>query len=438
MELSYTIDIKQEQKQNLTMTPKLQLAINLLQFSTLELVEYIKEEIIDNPLLELESNYESLINNYVRYDGEEINYENFIAKELTLEEYLLQQLNLVNRNKKEKEIAKQIIGNLGQYGFFTDIENVEEELDVSRKKVLKVLEEIKGLKPSGIAACGVKESLLIQLNNLNNFNTKEIELSKKIIEDHWEELDKNQVKKIAKRLKIKPTQAQHLIDLIKSLNPNPIKEFNSKEGNEYLKADIFIKKNKNEYVIIMEEASFPTLKINNYYRKLLKKEDSKENKKYLKEKLDSALWLIKSIEQRRQTIYKIVKAIIFLQQDFLKKGVEFLEPMTMKEVANEIEMHQSTVSRAVNGKYIQTPQGLFPLKFLFSEGLEGESKKVSTIKIKKWLERLIDNEDKSNPLSDRQLAEKMKDKGVAISRRTIAAYRKELKISSSRQRKRYY
>lgn len=438
LELGYINNLKQEQtqKQKLTMTPKLQEAIKLLQFSTLELKEYLKEEMMDNPLLELDAN--SARGNYVKYGGEEIDYENFVAKDTTLEEYLLKQLNLLISDRLEKKIAKQIIGNLNHYGFFTDINSVSQELEVTKKEVKAVLAKIKKLRPAGVGASGVKESLIIQLDDLKeDDNARKIELCQQIVNNYWEELDKNQIRKIATGLKVKPVRAQKLIDLIKSLNQNPIKKFQRQETNNYLEADIIIKKNKDKYVIIMEESSFPTLYINEYYRKLLKKNASEENRSYLKEKLDSALWLKKSIEQRRQTIYRIVEEIIDWQKDFLDKGIDFLKPMTMQKIADRIEMHQSTVSRAVNNKNLQTPQGLFPMKFLFSEGIKTNKQNLSVVSIKNRLQDLIAAENKKNPLSDRQLKERLKEEGIDISRRTVASYRKELKIPSSRQRKRY-
>ncbi|AGB42412.1 RNA polymerase sigma-54 factor [Halobacteroides halobius DSM 5150] len=441
MELNYTTNLYQEQqqKQELAMTPKLQQAIKLLQYSTLELQEFIEDKMMENPLLELDDNYDPQSNNYIKQNGDDFNYEKFVAQELTLEEHLLKQLSLVTTSKLEKKIGEQIIGNLDQSGFFSSLEEVINQLEVTRKEVNKVLAKIKQFDPAGIGARDIQESLLIQLDNLKTSdNNTQIGLAKQIINGYQAELNNNQVRKISQGLSIEPKVTQQLIDLIKSLSPIPADRFKKKANNIYIEPDIIIKQISGKYVIIMDQASFPTIHINSYYRNLLKKQNAaKQSKDYIEDKLKSAMWLIKSIEQRRQTVYNIVRAIINLQQDFLKRGIKYLKPMTMQQIADEIKMHESTVSRATSNKYIQTPQGLFPMKFLFSKAIKTGDQKVSAVSIKKEVEDLVANEDKNNPLSDRELKDKLEARGVTISRRTIAKYRTELKIPSSRKRKRY-
>ncbi|WP_408955395.1 RNA polymerase factor sigma-54 [Natroniella sp. ANB-PHB2] len=440
MELNYELDIKQEQQ--LVMTPKLQQAIELLQLSSLELKDYIDDEMMENPLLELEDDYDSSVADYANYttDQEEVNYENFIAKKLTLDEYLRQQLKLVVSDPCEEEIGEQIIGNLDQTGFFTDIDRLARELEVATSQIEVILEKIKRFDPIGIATSGMEEALVVQLEELeSNRNKQEIELAKEIVSNYLEEVSKNQIRKIAKNLKIKPIHAQQLIDLIKTLDPVPANKFEKVvTDNSYIEPDIIIKKVNNRYVTILNDFSFPTLRISKYYKRLLAQNKSKDELQgYMKEKLESALWLVKSIEQRRRTVCNIVEELIDLQHEFLEKGLKYLKPLTMKEVADRIEMHESTVSRATSNKYIQTPYGLFPMKFLFSGSIDTKNGQVSAVSVKQQLQEVVENEDSRKPLSDQKISQKLAERGIDISRRTVAKYRKELKIPSSRMRKRY-
>ncbi|MCK8816717.1 RNA polymerase factor sigma-54 [Natroniella sulfidigena] len=440
MELNYGLDVKQEQQ--LVMTPKLQQAIELLQLSSLELKDYIDEEMLENPLLELEDDYDSSATDYANYtaDQDEFNYENFVAKELTLDEYLRQQLKLVVTNSSEEEIGKQIIGNLDQSGFFNDTARLATELEVAVSQIEVVLEKIKRFDPIGIATSGMEEALLTQLEELKSKkNKQEIELAKEVVDTHLEEVSKNQVRKIAKSLKIKPIHAQQVIDLIKTLDPVPANKFRKEiTDNSYIEPDIVVRKVNDRYVTILNDFSFPTLRISKYYKKLLAKNKSKDELQgYMEEKLESALWLVKSIEQRRRTVYNIVQELIDVQHEFLEKGLKYLKPLTMKEVAERIEMHESTVSRATSNKYIQTPYGLFSMKFLFSGSIKTKGGQVSAVSVKQQLQEVVDNEDPNKPLSDQKISQKLAERGIDISRRTVAKYRKELKIPSSRMRKRY-
>lgn len=432
VELNYDLNLEQEQE--IVMTPKMQQAVKLLQLSTLELTEFIQEEVMENPLLELEDNYKYQSS---CEQGERVDYKKFVAKEISLEEHLLTQLKMVVEDDKELEIGQYIIGNLDRSGFFTESDKVIKDLGIDIKQVNRVLDKIKSFKPLGIAAEDIKESLQIQLDTLKNKkSSNDIFLAKSIVAEHLELLGKNQIKKIAKKLGIKPTRSQQIVDLIKSLNPIPSNKF-AKANSSYLEADIIVKKNQGDYVIIMSQSSFPTLRINSYYRKMLENNQQKDVDNYINDKLNSALWLIKSIEQRRQTIYNIVKAIIEKQKSFLEHGLKSLKAMNMQEIADKIGVHLSTVSRAVTDKYIQTPFGLFPLQYLFCEGVSSTNSDISSIGIKKLIKEIVANEDPALPLSDTKIEKRLKEKGINISRRTVAKYRNQLDIPSSRLRKRY-
>ncbi|MBM7556814.1 RNA polymerase factor sigma-54 [Halanaerobacter jeridensis] len=429
---------EQVQKQKLVMTPKLRQSIGLLQLSTLDLQDYINDKLMDNPLLELEEEYSSTDNESYNSQNDDYNYENFVAEKLSLNDFLLQQLHLITANKREEKIGEQIIGSLDEYGFFNDLEVVSQDLGVEKEEVKKVLEKIKEIAPTGIATSGFKEALIAELKKYSdNYSAEKIELAEKIIQDHLEDLKNNKIKKIAKSLKVKPLVIQELGDLINVLNPIPRSKYNDEAASNYLQPDIIVEEHANNYDIVMTEESFPTLRINAKYKRLLKERETKEIQDYLAEKLDSALWLIKSIEQRRRTIYSIVEEIIEQQAEFFQSGIKKIQPLSMAEVAEEIDKHESTVSRATDNKNIQTDYGIFPLKFFFSEGIKCGNREVSVTSIKEYLKDIIKNEDKKQPLSDSKLAKKLKECGISISRRTVAKYRKELKIPSSRKRKRY-
>ncbi|MCK8824846.1 RNA polymerase factor sigma-54 [Fuchsiella alkaliacetigena] len=459
MKLTPTVSLTQ--KQELVMTPKLQQAIKLLQLSRMELVDYLEDKLLENPILELEEevageedlaeeeeDFEDLdweeyfadsSSDYnVNYQQEDYNYENFVAASLTRDEYLNNQLQLLDLTAQQKEIGKYIIGSLDEDGFLErEVAELAAELGVSEEKFLEVLKEIQQFEPVGIAAQSLQESLLIQLAEWEAGRKKELAL--KMVEEHFDLLIENKVKKLAKKLGIKPTESQRIVDLIKTLNPSPASIFQESGGTKYLEPDLIIEKINQQYVVFMNQTPVPKLRINSYYQKLLKNFDSSSKaKEYLEEKMSSAMWLIKSIEQRRLTIYKIAKAIVELQKEFFEKGLKHLKPLTMEEVAQEIDMHESTVSRATTKKYAQTPHGLFELKFFFTSGVKTKNGgNISAVSIKKMIEDIIKEEDVTKPLSDQKIADQLSDLGAPVSRRTVAKYRNQLGIASSVQRRRY-
>ena len=440
MDLGLSLNL--EQKQELVMTPQLQMAIELLQFSSQELQEYVDEELKDNPLLEkdTEDNKEKLDdrieNQYsspsysstVNSRDDEYNYENFVSYQPNLLEYLENQLYQV-LDDDEIEIGEYILGNLDQCGFLCEsVTEISKNLDTSEDKVESVLERINYLEPIGVAAPNLQESLLIQLDSLDT-NT---EIANEIVEEYFQLLVDQNYKEIIKKVDRDKEKVMRAIKVIKTLNPRPAASFNEKHNTKYITPDIVIKKVKDEFVVVINEKASPVLRINPHYYKMMQKSKEDDTQDFLKKKFKSALWLIKSIEQRRITVYRIANAIVKKQEEFLRKGIKHLKPMTMQDIADEIEMHESTVSRATTAKYIQTPHGVFSLKFFFNSGIDG----VSSVSIKAMLSEEIEAEDKSHPLSDSKLAQLFVDKyGLDISRRTVAKYRKSLGIKSSRQRK---
>ena len=262
---------------------------------------------------------------------------------------------------------------------------------------------------------------------------------KNLVKHHLDDLAEARFSKIAEALNISLTEVQHLKDILVTLDPKPGRNYSSSNDVHYIIPDAVIEKVGNEYVVIMNDTISPRLSINSYYRSLLTSEDKESNiSKFLSNRLDSALWLIRSIEQRRITLHKVIQSIVDVQRSFLDSGLIHLKPLTMKQIADMVGVHESTVSRAISGKYIQTPRGVFELKFFFQSGLERvNGTSVSSESIKKIMQEMISKEDPYNPLSDQKIADMLKKKGVTISRRTVAKYREEIGILSSAKRKRY-
>lgn len=458
MFLSQRINL--EQKQTLIMTPRLQQAIKLLQFSTFELNQYIENELNTNPILDreeagsevsteavegldanlwaeyLENNRYSALGNKIDYNYQEINYENFITSKPSLTEYLLTQFNLLTNDFERLKIGEYLIYSLDEKGFLSiSPELASESLGIELAQVKEVLQMIQSLDPIGIGAQNLVESLIIQ----SKFHFGEQTLIEKIIQDHLIDLSENRIKQIAVQLSTSPIQVQKAADLIKTLNPRPAAKFFDHQGIKFLEPDIFIEKVDGEYIVVMNDQNTPRLRINAYYEKVLKDiEAGKEAKEFLEKKLNSALWLIKSIEQRRMTIYRIVETLVKKQRAFLDHGLKHLQPMTLHEIAEEIEVHESTVSRATANKYAQTPYGIFELKFFFNSGItkkNGEG--LASVSVQKIIQELVEKEPQDKPLSDQKIAEKIQERGYSISRRTVAKYRDELGIPASNKRRRY-
>ncbi len=437
MDLGLSLNLEQTQK--LIMTPKLQLAIELLQFSSQDLAEYVEEELESNPLLEKDedenniderlANQYSQSNNYVNYNSDKENdYENYVSYKPNMLEHLEKQLYLVLEDS-EMEIGNYILGNIDEDGFLTlSTEEISKHFNLAKKKVNNILKRIQYLDPKGIAARNPRESLLIQLDSLA-LNT---ELAEVLVANYYDLITEKKYGKIIKDYNAKKERIKGALNLIKTLRLKPAAGFNEKENTQYIVPDIIIRKVKGKFVVIMNEKASPVLRINPQYYRMLQKSSEGDTYEFLHKKFKSALWLIKSIEQRRITVYRIAESIISKQEEFLNRGIKYLKPMTMQEIADSINMHESTVSRATSEKYVQTPQGLFELKFFFTSGINN----ISSVSIKTMIIEYIENEDKSSPLSDSSIARKLeKEEDINVSRRTVAKYRNELGLKSSVKRK---
>ena len=456
MRLNY--DLTLEQSQKLVMTPELRQAIQLLQYTSLELRDYLSKELEENPMLEMErSDVDSqTIENLkedkdidlkeflesfddISYKSEidrsrnEYSMDNYISYSPTLRDHLTEQLNMISIGSREYRIADYIINNIDCNGYFSSTaEDIAAQLCVSIEEVELMLSVIQSFEPTGVGARDLKECLLLQVKD-----TKD-QILKNIIMNYLEDIASNKLAKISKDLGITIEDAQEYADWVKSLEPKPGRTFRSDgEDIRYIVPDASIEEIDGELIITINDISGPRLNINEYYKNLIINTTDEKTSEFLQEKFNSALWIIKSIEQRRKTLYKVIESILNRQREFFRHGEKVLVPMTLKEVAEDVKMHESTISRATNGKYVQTPRGVFELKYFFTTGLSGSDGDVSATCVKSMIRSMVAGEDPKKPLSDQQISEILEKKGVEISRRTVAKYRDELNIPSSTLRRRY-
>lgn len=447
--------LQMQQMQRLIMTPELRQAIAVLQLPVTELDEFIEGELLENPCLEAEPKDETeefarakRTRELVEYLGsdesgggtapgtdEEPTFESFTATVPTLQEHLTAQLYVAGLDSQGCRIGEFLIGSLDDHGYLTmPTAEVAERLGIPEEQVLAVLLVIQGFDPSGVGARSLKECLLLQWETLGDTNP----VVPHVIEHHLDDLADGKILRMAEVLGVTPFEVQQAADLIRTLDPKPGRRFGSPNETRYVVPDVAIERVGHEYVVIVNEGPVPKLMVSNQYKQMLSNQIDVQARKYVEEKIHSALWIIKAIEQRRMTLYKVTEAIVKFQRDFLDSGIRHLRPLTLRDVGEAIGMHESTVSRATSGKYAQTPRGTFELKFFFSSGVEGaRGKGVAQESVKRMIADLIAREDAQEPLSDQALADMLTRQGLNISRRTVAKYREEMGVPSSGRRKRY-
>jgi len=463
MKIGYEQTIEQSQK--LVMTPDLIQAIRILQYNTHELEDYVQEELLTNPVMELiadrmvnyrePGSFVSSASTSDSDDNSEFPMEKYAAaKGETLVEHLLFQLETADIHSKCKERGRYIIEALDDNGYLTmGTDEIAMNLGVQEEKVQKTIDVIQEFDPIGVCAKDLAECLLIQLDallcelsqNCENQNVlDDYHWTEEVIKHHLEDLANNRIPQIAKQLGITIEKVQEVADIIRTLEPKPGRQFAGDQEQRYIVPDILVEKIDGKYVVTVSEHSAPKLMIGSYYGKLLQEaEKDPELAKYLNKKLNSAVWLIRSIEQRKQTIFNVASAIVKYQQEFFDEGAKSLKILTLKQIAEEVEVHESTVSRSINGKYMETPRGVFELKYFFKSGVAkndcapGSDDNISSMGVKSFIKELIDGENPKTPLSDQTMVCSLKGKGIDISRRTVAKYRDEMGILSSSRRRRY-
>ncbi|MDO4534404.1 MAG: RNA polymerase factor sigma-54 [Clostridium perfringens] len=459
--MNFNLNLTQEQK--LIMTQQMQLSVKLLQMSTSDLRDYIEKEFLENPVLEAQYEtgddkkkeqdrleYKELIKylesdnygsqSYGDYDEDSVSPFTFISNPKSLKEYLLEQIIDLPIDDYLRSICSYMIESLDNRGYL-DIKNeeIEKELGCGEENIQRALILLHNLEPAGIGARNIKECLILQLKRLGRNN----EILIDIINNHLQDLADNKYQVIGKALKITAKEAQAYGDLIKTLEPKPSRGFYTGEDMKFIIPDAEIRKIDGQFFVIMNDRVLPKLSINSMYSEILNNNDDKDAVKYIEEKIGRAVFLVKSIDQRKSTLHKVLEKIVEKQKGYFEKGERELIPMTLREIAEEIGMHESTVSRAIREKYILTSFGTIKIKDLFTNGIQGsskgssESEDISVINIKKSIEKLINEEDKLKPLSDQIICEKLNKDGMNISRRTVAKYREEMGIKSSSKRKRF-
>ncbi|MCJ7641198.1 MAG: RNA polymerase factor sigma-54 [Desulfobacterales bacterium] len=482
------IEMRQTLKlsQQLVMTPQLQQAIRLLQLTRLELVDMLDQEMKENPLLEeveegkeyadeptpeptegevpatvaeerptevkgegegvREFDWENYLENYNHApsyrqtdgDGEERpSFENFLAKKTTLADHLHWQLQLSRFTEDEQRVGVWIIGNLEEDGYLKmSVEDIGSETQLPLDRVEGVLRRIQQFDPLGVAARDLRECLLIQLEQLSPRDS----IAEKIVSEHLSLLKNRNYAVIAKRLGVSTERVNRAAYLISKLEPKPGRAFGGEIAQEII-PDVYIYKVEGDYVVHLNDDGIPRLEVNSFYRNILTEGRSgfEGDRKYIQEKMRSALWLIRSIHQRQETIYKVAKSIVNFQRDFLDKGIRFLKPLVLRDVAQDIQMHESTISRVTHNKYAHTPQGIYELKFFFNTGITStQGENLASESVKNLLREIIAKEDPRKPYSDEKLVEILKGMNIHIARRTISKYREMMKILSSNGRRKVY
>jgi len=486
MEIKHGLHLSQ--RPSLIMTQRLQQALKLLQLPQLELNMVIKQELQTNPVLEEEDDlieepatvqeqrmegdglptaepekeapadrededwseyYQSndLDNPYIPAEDHSAEYfEKVAVTTMGLSENVESQLRLLPLDEEEMAVGAYIVGLLDERGYVasprtdglgtpeTVVQDIAEALGKPAELVDRVLRVIQRLEPSGVGARDLRDCLLIQLRHRGQGEC----LAYKVIEEQFDNLVNRKFNDIARHFKVTLEQVQEAGDVIGSLSPKPGHDITQEEP-KYIIPDLVVERVDGEYVVYLNDRHVPRLRINMTYEKLLRERRGRGDKtrEYVQGKLSSAKWLIQTIEQRRRTMIKVMTSIVQKQREFFEKGIGFLKPLTLQDVAQEIGMHESTVSRVTSGKYVQTQRGVFELKFFFSSGLKQESgEDVSAKTARNMIQQMVGGEDKREPLSDQRIAELMKEKGVDIARRTVAKYREQLQILPARYRKR--
>ena len=438
-------------QQKLILTPQLRQALHILQLPLLELNTLIETELVENPLLEEEplkseepspekelpsvEEWEERLSTFshssqVEREEKKAFAEASIRENLSLQDHLLWQLRLSTATAQEEKIGEAIIGNIDENGYLkTATAEIAKSLAVAEEEVTGVLTILQEFEPTGVGARDLKECLLIQLKFLG----KETSLAATLIKDYLPEIEKKRWQEIASRLHLPLAKIKDEINFISTLEPKPGREFSS-FAPQIIIPDVIIKKVGEDYQAFLNSEYTPRLCLNRQYKNILQQSKNSPTREFVEKKIRAARWIIKNIAQRQQTIIKVAEALVQYQREFLEKGVEYLRPCTLDQIAEEVSLHKSTISRAISQKYMDTPRGLFEFKTFFSKGSTSDDTLASKT-IQSKLETLIENEDTSHPLSDEKIKDRLSEQGMQIARRTVTKYREALRILPSHLRK---
>lgn len=453
------LGLQLQQTQRLILTPELRQAIAILQQPVTELAAFLDEQLLENPCLEAEAKEEAELapaprldlGALVRYlgNGNETNgsagesededqpnpEDRFHQPAPTLPEHLLAQLSLSPLLGAERCVVEYLIGSLNENGYLTlSLDEVAERFRTPLEQVESLLSYLQSFDPPGVGARNLAECLLLQWSAVANGNP----LVERLIEHHLDDLAEGRLPRIARELNVTPAEVQAAADLIRTLDPKPGRRFGRASETRYVVPDVTVEWIDREFVITVNESPLPRLRVNRQYQQLLVGSSEQPAKRWVEERIGAAISLLKAIEQRRQTVYRVTEAIIEFQREFFRRGPRYLRPLTLKDVGDRIGVHESTVSRATAGKWLQTPHGLLEFKYFFTSGVAaagGEG--IAADAVKRLIAELIAKEEPANPLSDQALMERLGAQGVELARRTVAKYREEIGIPSSSKRKRF-
>lgn len=479
MKIEHRLELKLTQK--LILTPQLQQSIKLLQLPQLELSQTLNQELMENPLLEeimereseeknetlditsseepiqelsedmeapLEKIFGFTTDEYFEErgsDGRDLGYftdgietpspfeRN--SKKMDLYEYLIWQLRLSRTSDSVRQVAEVVMGNLNEDGYLqASVEEIAKIAGVDIKTAEDAITLIREFDPPGVGAKNLQECLLLQLKPLNLENT----LVEKILTDGFVELEKKKYKKLAVKFKVTVNDILTAVKIIEGLEPRPGRNY-SREEVIHIIPDVYIEESEGKFIIILNDDGIPKLRLSNYYRKLITNKNAlgREEKQFLEEKLRSAIWLLKSLDQRKKTIYRVTESILKIQEEFFRKGINYLKPLNLKDIATDLGMHESTISRVTSNKYLQSPQGLLNFRFFFSNAVHAVNGEVSSATVRSIIKQLISKENLKAPLNDKNIVKILQGRDINIARRTVAKYREELKLPSHSRRKKW-
>ncbi len=452
MNISQGVNLTLSQKQQLKMTPELRQAIEILQYSTLELGQFIGEQLMVNPLLTLNESQPDQDDKEVDWEeladlpnsrtgsaptfDESVDYASLVAGEISLQEHLLKQLHFLEVSEGERALMVYLIRSVNEDGYLEiDQERLLERFSISRELLETTVRLLQTFEPAGVGARSLEECLKIQAEQVG----LQDEILIRLIDEFLPDIGKNRLRQVAKKLSLSMEQLDGYLECLRGFEPRPGRAFYSKQNTKYIKPDLFVSEIDHHFQLSTNDSGLPKLFINEFYRNLLKSgEVAQETSDYIRANLNAAVGLVRSIEQRKSTIVTVAQAILSYQEDFFREGPVALKPLTMKEIAEDAELHESTISRVSNGKYLECKWGVFELKDFYSSGLNaGAGQEVSSVGTKVHIRQLVEFEDKKRPLSDQKITELLLKDGVRISRRTVAKYRAELQIPSTSERKHF-
>lgn len=473
--MEHRLELKMLQK--LILTPQLQQAIKLLQLPQIELSQTLQNELVENPFLEEasvelsseeakaqernEAEHENpdmeapvgeesdfAVNDYFdtrSFDGRDLGYfspdvttsqtlEHYVSEGTDLYDHLTWQLRFSDAPDEVREVAEVVIGNIDENGY---LKATEEEISryagCSAETAKKAISLVQTFDPIGVGARDLKECLLLQLPPLKLQNT----LVEDLIRNNLEDIEKRKFQQLATNYACPLDEIKNAVKIISDLEPKPGRGYSAVQPI-YIKPDVYVVRAIDDFQIILNDESIPNLRINNYYKKLLMAKDllKKDEKAYLEERLRSAVWLLKSLDHRNKTIYRVTESVLKFQREFFEYGVSHLKPLNLKDVANDLEMHESTISRTTSNKYLSCSHGLFNFRYFFSSGLKTTEGSVSSTSVKDMIKKLVSEEDPQKPFSDQKISEMLKSHSIKVARRTVAKYREEMNIPPQNIRKR--